>query len=187
MNNSPHLPFAPSPLNIACNTPRFYYTAPELYPSLRETLGMNELKENLIAPYQLTALRVMATYSMRSCELLSLTVGHYIGASRFFLCGAKGSRGAVVFLPDISKCIDPLGADVAFLRIFPFGYIQLYRWSVKIGVCKDLNGHQNSAVTHASRYCVAEAVDNIFGESAVTDALRHRSVNSAQYYTNKKE
>lgn len=178
-------PSGASPIDRACNTTT-YYTAPGgFFPSVKSILNNPSVHDDLLPNRVRTVFCIAFLYCCRISELLDCTIGDHISPDRLVCKGKKGSNSYIIYLPGLSKFVSNLANPSVNYRIFPFSYGYLYRWAVKIGIPVRLNGRNNSAVLHLSRYVFSHKCSNRLLPSVIGDCLRHRARESVSYYLNK--
>ena len=169
----------------ARNTAVFYLAPYDSFSSISELLGLPDLHDNLLSPFARTLLQVLFTYHCRITELLQLTTSSLLRGSKMAVKGNKGSASYTIFLPNINHYFEPASKSGSPVRIFPFSYTKVYRWCIKANIYASLSSHSNRAVTHLSRYVLADDILNLNAPVAVSDLLKHRNPANSKFYLNK--
>jgi hypothetical protein len=175
------------PLRAACNTTSYYYRLPGLYPSIRDLMGDNSIKEDLLSPLAKSAISVCILNMSRIREILPLKLKHILHPDRVLCPGSKKSCSYMIFLPDLSKQISLYDISDPEMSLFPISYQKLYRWCVKIGLTMNPGLTSNKPKLHAHRYIFARGVSSIVDTQTLTDLMHHRSDTSQLYYLQNKE
>jgi len=164
-----------------------------LYCTDRGTVQKNNcfsLQNTVLAPNYvpreiLFAMQLMADYSMRASELLSIRLSDNVRGNVFLVRGKKRSRSYTIVIPGRWLC-RPGRKDPRWQQfLFPFTYNSLYKWFCRTGVGGPRPGRKTNIRTHVNRYLMANAVLDIGDGDAASDALHHNSKRSLSYYTSK--
>jgi hypothetical protein len=173
-----------APIQPERNSPLYYYTRYQAFPSIGMSLGMSEFPEERLPGGVRTLLRVGALYGCRIAELLAVEVGNVAPCDRVFVKGAKGSGSYMLYLPGVSEAVEGAGEQAAGNRLWGLPYSAVYRYCGRIGLRVSRGRRQQGKVTHAARYRIAELAAKHLREGKPGDMLHHRSERSIRYYLN---
>lgn len=177
----------PSSIDSARNNTSFYYCVDTLFPSLNSILNMPDSCLSSLSPLSRSCLSVCFFFYMRVGELLRLLVSDCISPDRVVVRSLKRSNPYVIFLPGLSSRLACAGDLPSSTRLFPSSYMRLYRDCLRVGISFRDSGSSNSHVLHCARYIFARQVSPLLDDSGVAAVLRHRSLSSGLFYTQKKE
>jgi len=171
-----------SPLHRACNSTSFCYPGNSVLPSISSLLYGKEVNEKLLPPHIRAIIQLIFLYNMRVSELLSIMSSDVFNPDRALCLGRKGSNSYIIFIPGLSLLLDRYYEKSKVFNIFPYSYLNIYRWAIKIGVRIHSTKKCNSSVTHISRYHVAKRCANIYSNKVASSVLRHKSEKNILYY-----
>jgi len=174
--------YAPAPLQTASNSTLNYLAVSNRLPGIGEVALCPEGAEKCLCPGHRVVIQIILAYSMRSAELLRLTMRDMLKPTVFLVKGAKRSYAYTIMIPfsdDEMKALVKIGIDEP---IFPFTYHQIWRGMKRAGMSVSVKGRINDIVTHRGRYDLADKMQELNLVSDIQGCLRHKSGKSKDYY-----